>query len=163
MLPEILKAELLKNKAKVKKNTHVVYFSKKQLEYNYYFFKEKLNFENSQVFYSVKTNYENQVLKTLKSLNSNFEIASLGELELMKTHNISAERLIFSNPVKIPEHLEKAYQYGINTFAYDTESELVKIQKYAPNSKVFLRLAIQNEGAEWKLENKFGATYQKEL
>lgn len=163
MLPEILKSDLLKNIEEIKKKTPIVYFSKKQLEYNFSFFKEKLGFKNKDVFFSVKTNYEKPILKVLKSLNSNFEIASLGELELMKKYAIEAQRLIFSNPVKIPLHIEQAYKYGVNTFAYDTESELLKISKYAPNSNVFLRLAIQNIGAEWKLEDKFGASKNNAL
>lgn len=161
MFPAILKSELIENKAKFKNDEAVIYFSRKQLEFNFSFFKEQLGLMNNEVFFSVKTNYESQVLKTLKALKSNFEIASLGELELMKKYSISAERLIFSNPVKIPEHIIKAYNYGVNLFAYDTESELAKIQRNAPKSKVFLRLSIQNDGAEWKLEDKFGVVKEK--
>ncbi len=158
MLPEILKNDLIKNTWELKKQTPVIFFSKEQLIYNYIFFKEKLNLRDEDIFYSLKTNYEDIVVECLNQLNSNFEIASLGELELMKEHLISPKRIIFSNPVKIPEHIICAYKYGVNVFAFDTESELQKLQKYAPKSKVFLRLKIQNDGAEWKLEEKFGAS-----
>lgn len=156
MFPEILKNEILL-KLPLNKKTPYLFFSKKQLEFNFFDLKEKLKLSSDRIFYSVKTNYEPQVIETLKKLNSNFEIASQGELELMKKHNISAERLIFSNPVKIPLHLQEAYNYGIDTFAFDTESELEKIKQYAPGSKVFLRLAVSNKGSDWKLEEKFGA------
>jgi len=157
MLPEILKSELVKNSSVIKKNTPAIFFSKNQLVYNYIYFKEALNFKDEDIFYSTKTNYESSVIEVLNDLNSNFEIASLGELQIMQKHGIASKRILFSNPVKIPSHINCAYKYGIKTFAFDTKSELEKIQIHAPNSKVFLRLAIQNDGAEWKLEHKFGA------
>ncbi len=157
MLPEILKSELIKNSSEIKKNTPSIFFSRNQLVYNYLFFKQHLNFNDEEIFYSIKTNYETSVIETLNDLNSNFEIASFGELQLMQKHGISSKRIIFSNPVKIPSHIECAFKYGVKTFAFDTQSELEKIQQFAPHSNVFLRLKISNKGADWKLEHKFGA------
>ena len=132
-------------------------FSGKLLEKNYLFFKEKLNLSDNSVFFSVKTNNHPKVLQTLKNRGAGFEIASFGELQLIENLKVSPQKIIYSNPVKMPSHLEAAHRYGIKTFAFDTRQELLKIARYAPASDVFLRLRVVNQGADWQLVGKFGA------
>ncbi len=138
-----------------------ILFSKKQLIYNFGYLKEKLKFEAEDIYFSVKSNNEEPIIETLNSLNSGFEIGSKGELELMKKHKILPERIIYSNPVKLPEHIAQAANYGVKTFAFDCESELLKIAKNAAGSKVYGRLKVNNEGATWDLINKFGTTEEQ--
>jgi len=137
--------------------TPVFLINKTIIEYNFQYLVNCLKFSKSHVYFSVKTNNNLQILSFLKAQNCGFEIASFGEMLLMKELQISPERIIFSNPVKIPEHIKEAHTYGINLFAFDTENELKKIAQFAPNSNVFLRLAADNSGADWELLNKFGA------
>lgn len=121
------------------------------------FFKHTLQLSDSDIFYSVKANNNPEIIDELKILGSGFEIASLYELQLILNQDIEPGTIFFSNPVKIPKHISIAYKLGINKFAFDTESELIKITNNAPKSNVFLRIEIDNTGAEWSLENKFGA------
>ncbi|MCK9612203.1 MAG: hypothetical protein PHR81_05980 [Bacteroidales bacterium] len=136
--------------------TPVVVSSKNQIKKNFGFFLKHFGFEAHHVFFPVKVNHHPDVLNSLNELNSSFEIASLGELEILKKIKINPEKIIFSNPVKIKEQIAEAVKYGIKTFAYDCESELKKIAEYAPGSNVYLRLSVSNTGAEWALSNKFG-------
>ena len=50
-------------------------------------------------------------------------------------------------------------------FVFDSIEELKKIAKYAPRSKVYCRLQVDNKGAHWPLSNKFGCSFDmvKEL
>ena len=89
------------------------------------------------IYYPVKTNNTLTVLNELHNLGSKFEIASLGELEILKKINISPKSIIYSNPVKIPLHIAKANEYGINTYAFDSKQELKKISEYASGSSCF--------------------------
>lgn len=155
-LPEELNRILSENAERIK--TPIILFAGKQLQNNYKFFREEF-IVNDKVFYPVKANNTTAVIEILKAQGSGFEIASLGELEVLKKCGISADRIIFSNPVKIKSHIAAAYAYGIRTFAFDSESELVKLNEFAPGSVVYLRLAVDNEGAEWKLNEKFGVPY----
>lgn len=134
-------------------------FSVKVLEYNYLYFKHQLQLDDSEIFYSVKANHYPEVVSTLNQLGSHFEIASKGELDLLKRLEIPADKILVSSPVKMPSFLVECQEFGVNTFAFDCESELEKIAEFAPKSNVFLRLIISNKGAEWNLVNKFGASF----
>jgi len=123
---------------------------------NYTFFKDVLSLDDNSIFYATKANSNLQIINYLKNLGCGFEIASLGELQNIKAANVEPTKVLFSNPVKIPQHIAAAVEYGIDKFAFDTESELKKIANYAPNATVYLRTVVSNEGAEWSLSGKFG-------
>ena len=127
------------------------------VEFNYNYLKKTIHPNLLKIHYSVKANNNKAIIEKLNTLGSSFEISSLGDLDKVINANITADKLIFSNPVKIPNHIVKAYEYGVKTFAFDTKSELVKIHKNAPNSNVFIRINVSNIGSEWSLSGKFGA------
>ena len=51
-----------------------------------------------------------------------------------------------------------AYNKGVRLFAFDSEEELNKIAINAKSSKVFCRLQVSNQGANWPLSKKFGCS-----
>ncbi|MEN2986049.1 MAG: type III PLP-dependent enzyme [Thermodesulfovibrionaceae bacterium] len=112
--------------------------------------------KRSKVFYAVKANPDKAVLEYLESLKVGFEIASDGELKVLKELNIGPERIITSNPIKTFKFLEEAVQYGIDYYAFDSLAEVEKLSKYAAGKKVYVRLSVPNEGSEWPLSRKFG-------
>lgn len=112
--------------------------------------------KRSKVFYAVKANPDKAVLEYLESLKVGFEIASDGELNVLKELNIGPERIITSNPIKTFKFLEEAVQYGIDYYAFDSLAEVEKLSKYAAGKKVYVRLSVPNEGSEWPLSRKFG-------
>ncbi|HNW89692.1 MAG TPA: hypothetical protein PKN48_08500 [Bacteroidales bacterium] len=157
-------AELKKNISSVLGKTvakPAIICSKKQIAFNLNYFLKCLSIKAQQLCFPVKVNNETAILQFLKELGAGFEISSAGELDLLKNIQADPEKIIFSNPVKIHEHIRKAYEYGVNTFVFDSESELVKLRQYAPASDVYLRIAVPNKGAGWKLEHKFGARPQE--
>jgi len=137
--------------------TPVIVSSKNQIAYNLNYFLQRFRMEPQQIYFPVKVNHDLEVLAFLKDQHICFEIASLGELELLKKIQVSPEKIFFSNPVKFPEHIKKAYEYGVRTYAVDSLSEIKKVSLNAPGSKVFLRLGVSNKGSGWKLDKKFGA------
>lgn len=114
------------------------------------------NIENSKVFYAVKANPDIQVLSFLNELGIGFEIASEGELRILASLGVDASRIITSNPVKTLQFLHKAVSYGIKYYAFDSKAEVDKMSRYAPDSSLYVRLAVSNEGSEWPLSKKFG-------
>jgi len=118
--------------------------------------KIKDTFENIDIYYAIKANSDDQILKILDDLGCNFEIASISELDQLISLGISPERIISSNPIKISKFIEKAYEYGVNRFSFDSYQEIDKIERLAPKSQVYLRLKVDNEGSDWPLTNKFG-------
>ncbi|MFQ3573983.1 MAG: type III PLP-dependent enzyme [Thermodesulfovibrionales bacterium] len=110
----------------------------------------------SKVFYAVKANPDIEILRFLADMDIGFEIASEGELELLKSLSVSADRIITSNPVKTFKFLVSARDYGIRYYAFDSYPEVDKLARYVPNCLVYVRLSVPNEGSEWPLSKKFG-------
>lgn len=111
-----------------------------------------------KIFYAAKCNPSPGIIQKLKQLGSSFEAASLAEVRLLLDNGVDKENIIFSNPVKIHEHIESAFKLGIKHFAFDSQSEVDKLAKLAPGSLLHLRLSVSNVGSAVKLSSKFGAT-----
>jgi ornithine decarboxylase len=119
--------------------------------------------ERSQVYYAVKANDNIEILRQFSAIGLGFEIASDGELEKLEQLNIDGRRIITSNPVKTPFFIQKAHEYGVKCFAFDSEAEIEKLSRYAPNCCVYVRLIVPNEGSEWPLSKKFGVEQAEAL
>lgn len=111
---------------------------------------------NSKTFYAVKANPDREVLRLLNSLETGFEIASEGELNILASLGVGPERIITSNPIKTFKFLDQAVDYGVSYFAFDSVAEADKLARFAPGSNVYVRLSVPNEGSEWPLSKKFG-------
>lgn len=126
-----------------------------RIEKRYKEFKSYL--KDFSIYYAVKCNPEIGILKKLKQLGSGFEVASYNECKLIESINIPQSKIIFSAPVKSSSDIKKAYKDGIVRFAADCFSEVNKIAKNAPNSKLYIRVAVSDLGSKWPLSQKFGA------
>ena len=109
-----------------------------------------------QIFYSMKANPEPIVVEVLDRLGAGFDVASINEVRRLREAGVSADRAIFSSPIKIPAHIAEAYALGVDRFAFDSETELEKLARYAPGSRVVLRLEVPSKGSRWPLAGKFG-------
>jgi len=92
----------------------------------------------------------------LAELGSNFDVASVPELDLVLSYGVKPEKISFGNTIKKEKDIKNAYDKGIRLFVYDSEAELEKIARVAPDAKVFCRILWLGEGAEWPLSRKFG-------
>jgi ornithine decarboxylase len=109
------------------------------------------------IHYAVKCNPEPDVLGTLHRLGCRFEVASYPELEQLTGVGVAASDVLFSNPVKHPEHVRLAYESGCWRFAADSAAELLKLARYAPGSAVYVRLRTRRRRASAvPSEGKFG-------
>jgi len=112
--------------------------------------------------YAVKTNPNETVIKNIYQNGiSNFDVASLEEIKLLKKIAPDA-KLYFMHTVKNRNSIEEAYfKYKIKDFAFDTKDELNKILESTKNAKdltLYLRIFASNEHAEIDLSKKFGAS-----
>ena len=111
---------------------------------------------NSRIYYALKTNPHWLVIDLLNDLGCGFEISSQDELGLLLHRAISPDRIIASNPVKTEAFIEAAYRLGMRLFAFDSYAEVEKLSQFAPQSKVYVRLTVPNDGSKWPLTKKFG-------
>jgi len=114
------------------------------------------NIPNSTVFYALKANPGAGIADLVNKEQVGFEIASGGELKILASLGVEPSRIISSNPVKSIPFLKMAAEYGVSYFAFDSSEEVEKIARYAPGSRVYVRLSVPNEGSEWPLSRKFG-------
>jgi ornithine decarboxylase len=66
------------------------------------------------------------------------------------------EHVIYANPIKANETLMQLDRYQ-PLLTFDNLDELAKLRRYAPNSRLVLRLRVSNAGAMVELSSKFGA------
>jgi ornithine decarboxylase len=110
----------------------------------------------AKIFYAVKANPADDVVGMLRDLGSSFDVASRGEIDLVLDRGISADRISFGNTMKKERDIAYAFQRGVRLFAFDSEAELEKLARAAPGARVFCRILVACEGAEWPLSRKFG-------
>jgi len=108
------------------------------------------------IYYAVKANSHVEFLKQLKREGSSFDVASIGEIMKLIKLGVSPERMSFGNTIKKPKDMDIAYTMGVDLFAVDSEMEIEKIARYAPGSRVFVRIHTSGLESDWPLSGKFG-------
>ena len=107
--------------------------------------------------YAVKCNNDPALLACLASLGAGFDCASGAEVEQVTALGVSPDRIIFANPCKRPADIRFAAAKGVTHSTFDTESELLKLRRWSPGSRVLLRIRADDPTARCPLGNKFGA------
>ena len=110
-----------------------------------------------KIYYAVKANPLDEVVLTLRDKGSCFDAATIHEIDKLLRLGVHPERISFGNTIKKEKDIAYAYQKGIRLFVTDSESDLKKIARQAPGSRVFFRLLTESDGADWPLSRKFGA------
>ncbi|EAS50533.1 ornithine decarboxylase [Aurantimonas manganoxydans SI85-9A1] len=111
---------------------------------------------DSAIFYAVKANPAPEVLKLLAGLGSNFDCASVAEVEMALNAGATPRRISYGNTIKKERDIARAHQLGVALFAVDCVEEVEKVARAAPGARVFCRVLTDGEGAEWPLSRKFG-------
>ncbi|MEO6603400.1 MAG: type III PLP-dependent enzyme [Polyangiaceae bacterium] len=109
------------------------------------------------VHYAVKALPEAAVLSTLHDEGSHFDIASIGEFELLRRLHVPSDRVMHTHPIKTVAEIQTALAYGCNTFVFDNADELAKFKPFRDRVQLLLRLAFRNPDATVDLSKKFGA------
>jgi len=108
------------------------------------------------VYYAVKANPAPEILSLLVRLGSSFDCASIYEVRDCLAAGAPASRLSFGNTIKKSADIEAAWKLGVDLFAFDSAAELRKLAGAAPGARVYCRIAMTGEGADWPLGRKFG-------
>ncbi len=110
----------------------------------------------ARIYYAVKANPAAPVLDRLVGLGSCFDAASFEEVEACLDAGAAPESISYGNTVKKESAIRAAFARGVRMFAFDSEAELRKLARSAPGSRVYCRMLVGNDGAEWPLSRKFG-------
>ena len=126
------------------------------VEHNYLSMTHAMPMAN--VYYAVKANPAEEVVTRLAELGSCFDTASPGEIDLCLRIGVPPSQISYGNTIKKQTDIAYAYTHGIRIFAFDSDAELEKIAASAPGSKVYCRILVESDGAEWPLSRKFGCS-----
>lgn len=110
----------------------------------------------ASVYYAVKANPAPEIVAMLARRGSKFDVASPAEIGLCLDSGATPERLSYGNTIKKEKDIAFAYAQGVRLFAFDSEAELQKLARQAPGARLFCRILVSCEGADWPLSRKFG-------
>ncbi|EHH67334.1 ornithine decarboxylase [Gluconobacter morbifer G707] len=111
-----------------------------------------------RIYYAIKANPAPAILRLLEKRGASFDAASLEEVRMCLAAGATPDRISYGNTLKKASAIREAHALGITLFVFDSVEELEKIAANAPGARVFCRLAVENEGADWPLSRKFGTT-----
>ena len=114
----------------------------------------------ARIYYAVKANPAAPILERLVGLNSFFDAASIEEIEICLAAGALPASISFGNTIKKVSAIQRAHEAGVSMFAFDSEEELLKLAQHAPGARVYCRILVENEGADWPLSRKFGTTIE---
>jgi len=114
----------------------------------------------AQIYYAVKANPAPPILDRLVKLGSRFDAAGIEEIDACLAAGAQPQAISFGNTIKKISAIKCAHAAGVGMFAFDSDEELDKLAAHAPGSRVYCRILVENEGADWPLSRKFGTTVE---
>lgn len=103
------------------------------------------------------------VVRTLLAEGACFDLATSGEVELVKQVGVPSERTIHTHPIKRDSDIRDALEYGCTVFVVDNLNELEKFKPYKDQVELLVRLSFRNKEAFADLSKKFGCSAEDAL
>ncbi|XP_072316525.1 antizyme inhibitor 1-like [Eucyclogobius newberryi] len=94
-------------------------------------------------FYPVRCNNSPAIIEVLAALGTGFLCANKSELELVQSHGIPPEDIIYSGVCKQVSQIKYAAKNGIDLLVCDNEAELRKIARSNTNAKLLLQVSSE--------------------
>ena len=108
------------------------------------------------LFYALKPLPDAAVVATLRALGAGFDVATTGEIELIRAQRVAPGRCIHTHPIKRDADIRAALRFGIRTFVADNPDEIRKFERYRGRAELLLRVSFRNPAAVVDLSRKFG-------
>jgi ornithine decarboxylase len=106
--------------------------------------------------YALKPLPHASVIDTLNAEGAYFDLATNGEVELVRRLGIAAERCIHTHPIKRDSDIRTALAFGVSRFVVDNPDELRKFVKFRTRASLLIRVSFRSPGAVVDLSRKFG-------
>jgi ornithine decarboxylase len=109
-----------------------------------------------ELHYALKPLPHPAVVKALDGLGAKFDLATSGEVALVRELGIAPQRCIHTHPVKRDQDIRDALDFGVETFVVDTVEEIDKFAAYKDRAALLIRLSFRSPDAVVDLSRKFG-------
>ena len=106
--------------------------------------------------FALKPLPERTVVQVLAREGSWFDLATNGEVDLVRDAGIPASRCVHTHPIKRDSDIRHALEYGVTTFVVDNPDEIVKFVSHRDRIRLLLRVAFSSREAIVDLSRKFG-------
>lgn len=106
--------------------------------------------------YALKPLPHASVIRTLNEEGAYFDLATSGEVDLVRRSGVAPGRCIHTHPIKRDSDIRTALAFGVNTFVIDNPDELRKFQKFRKHASLLIRVAFRSPDAVCDLSKKFG-------
>lgn len=110
--------------------------------------------------YALKSLPHSSVIKTLAAEGAFFDLATNGEVELVRRLKVTPERCIHTHPIKRESDIRTALAFGVGRFVVDNPDELRKFVKYRNRCSLLIRISFSSPEARCDLSRKFGCEPQ---
>jgi ornithine decarboxylase len=109
-----------------------------------------------ELFYAVKCLPHASVVATLRDAGASFDLATNGEVELVRRLGVAPSRCIHTHTIKRDSDIRTALSFGVRHFVVDNPDELRKFAKFKNRAALLIRLAFRSADALCDLSRKFG-------
>ena len=106
--------------------------------------------------YALKPLPHPALVQTVIAEGGFLDLATTGEVQLVERLGVAPERCIHTHPIKRPQDIANALQYGVRTFVADNPDEVRKFARLAGEVQLLLRVSFRAPGAVCDLSRKFG-------
>lgn len=113
--------------------------------------------------YALKPLPHAAVVRTLLEEGASFDLATNGEVDMVRNAGVPAQNTIHSHPIKRDSDIRHALEYGCSTFVVDSINELEKFVAYRDDAEVLVRLSFRNATAYADLSKKFGCSPERAI
>jgi ornithine decarboxylase len=107
------------------------------------------------LYYAIKSLPHPAIVAVLKQAGACFDLATNGEVQLVRRLSVAPERCIHTHPIKRDSDIRTALNFGVTHFVVDNEDELRKFVRYRNRATLLIRLAFRSD-ALVDLSRKFG-------
>jgi ornithine decarboxylase len=114
-----------------------------------------------KIFYALKSLSHPELLKRLKSLGSYFDLATIGEIDLVESLGIKGSQCLHSHPIKKDKEIKRALEFGCNRMVVDNIEEMKKFIPYADQVELIIRVGFRSKQAVVDLSRKFGCALEE--
>ncbi|MGH8203838.1 MAG: type III PLP-dependent enzyme [Steroidobacteraceae bacterium] len=106
--------------------------------------------------YALKPLPDRTVVQALAREGSWFDLATSGEVDLVRDAGIPPHRCIHTHPIKRGADIRHALDCGITTFVVDNGEEIAKFDASRGRVRLLLRISFRNPDTAIDLSRKFG-------
>ena len=118
---------------------------------------------NVTLHYALKPLPLAEMVTNLNELGSSFDLATNGEVDLVRSCGVDPKKCIHTHPIKRHEDIAYALDYGCNIFVFDNIVELEKFIPFSDKVKLLLRVSFPNPEVKVDLSKKFGCLPEEVL